>query len=108
MTQDQILDNHKDIADIITSLMALLERNIQVGFRQDIVLEQIIRYKDIFNNLYIALYPYIQGSPQTQKQELDSHFEQLLVLTSRSFIVETYDTPHPNPARLIIPRNIEH
>ena len=96
MTQDQIVQNHNDIADVITSLIALLERNVQVGFSQRIVDEQRRKYRDLFTDLFVALQPYVQGSPQNQRDELNEHHEDLLRITLRQAFELDHDSTQPH------------
>ena len=104
MTQDQIVQNHNDIADVITSLIALLERNVQVGFSQRIVDEQRRKYRDLFTDLFVALQPYVQGSPQNQRDELNEHHEDLLRITLRQAFELDPDSTHPH-TRFMVRRN---
>lgn len=93
MPQTQLDSNHQDIADVITSLIALLQRNVQVGFRQEIIIAQRIHYRELFRNLFLALKPYVYGNAQNANDELEAHFSDLYNSVEPAFALENPENP---------------
>ena len=98
ISQQQLVDNHNDISDIFPSLIALLERNIIVGFGRELVDHEREKYRDLFLNLYSALKPYIREEEQHEKEEIDQHFADLISKLETSFRVTTRAQLARNPA----------
>lgn len=89
VSQQQLVDNHNDISDIFTSLIALLERNTIVGFSRHLVDYEREKYRDLFLNLFAALKPYIREEEQHEKEEIEQHFADLLSKLETGFAVTT-------------------
>ncbi len=83
-----IANNYNDVVDIITSLIAIYERNISIEptLQQAIQKQQL--HKQIASKLYHSLLPMLYGCNAIELSDLQAHYNNLKSTISWSFAVD--------------------
>jgi hypothetical protein len=95
-----IANNYNDVVDVITSLIALYERNISIEptLQQAIQKQQL--HAQITSKLYHSLLPMLYGCTAVELSDLQDHYNNLKSTISRSFAV---DLEYPRAHRAFDP-----
>jgi hypothetical protein len=95
-----IANNYNDVVDIITSLIAIYERNISVEptLQQAIQKQQL--HIQIASKLYHSLLPLLYGCNAVELSDLQVHYNSLTSTISQSFAV---DLEYPRAHRAFDP-----
>ena len=95
-----IANNYNDVVDVITSLIAIYERNISVEptLQQAIQKQQL--HKQEASKLYHSLLPMLYGCNAVELSDLQAHYNNLKSTISRSFAV---NLEHPRAHRAFDP-----
>jgi hypothetical protein len=95
-----IANNYNDVVDVITSLIAIYERNISVEptLQQAIQKQQL--HTQVASRLYHSLLPLLNGCNAVELSDLQAHYNNLTSTISQSFAV---DLEHPRAHRAFDP-----
>jgi hypothetical protein len=95
-----IANNYNDVVDVITSLIAIYERNISIEptLQQAIQKQQL--HKQIASKLYHSLLPMLYGCNAVELSDLQAHYNNLKSTISQSFAV---DLEYPRAHRAFDP-----
>ena len=95
-----IANNYNDVVDVITSLIAIYERNISIEptLQQAIQKQQL--HTQVASTLYHSLLPLLNGCNAVELSDLQAHYNNLKNTISRSFAV---DLEYPRAHRAFDP-----
>jgi hypothetical protein len=97
-----IANNYNDVVDVITSLIAIYERNITVEPTLQQAINKQQEHTQIVSKLYHSLLPMLNGCSAIELTDLHTHYNDLKRAISQSFAVDLeYPRAHrafdPNP-----------
>ena len=97
-----IANNYNDVVDVITSLIAIYERNITVEPTLQQAIHKQQEHTQIVSKLYHSLLPMLNGCSAIELTDLHIHYNDLKRAISQSFAVDLeYPQAHrafdPNP-----------
>ncbi len=95
-----IANNYNDVVDVITSLIAIYERNITVEPTLQQAIHKQQEHTQIVSKLYHSLLPMLQGCNALELSDLQVHYNDLKRTISQSFAV---DLEHPRAHRAFDP-----
>ena len=95
-----IANNYNDVVDVITSFIAIYERNISIEPTQQQAIQKQLLHTQIASKLYNSLLPMLYGCNAVELSELQAHYNNLKNTISRSFAV---DLEHPRAHRAFDP-----
>jgi hypothetical protein len=95
-----IANNYNDVVDVITSLIAIYERNISIEPTQQQAINKQQEHIQTTSKLYHSLLPMLYGCNAIELADLQSHYNNLKHTISRSFAV---DLEHPRAHRAFDP-----
>ena len=95
-----IADNYNDVVDVITSLIAIYERNISVEPTLQQAIHKQQEHTQLVSKLYHSLLPMRYGCNAIELTDLQAHYNDLKCAISRSFAV---DLEHPRAHRAFDP-----
>jgi hypothetical protein len=87
-----IASNYNDVVDVITSLIAIYERNITVEPTLQQAIHKQQEHTQIVSKLYHSLLPMLYGCNAIELSDLQTHYNDLKRAISQSFAV---DLEHP-------------
>ena len=83
-----IANNYNDVVDVITSLIAIYERNISVEPTLQQAIHKQQEHTRIVSKLYHSLLPMLNGCSAIKLSDLQAHYKDLISTISRSFAVD--------------------
>jgi hypothetical protein len=97
-----IANNYNDVVDVITSLIAIYERNLSVEPTLQQAIHKQQEHTQIASKLYHSLLSMLHGCNAIELSDLQAHYNNLIRTISRSFAVDLeHFRPHrafdPNP-----------
>jgi hypothetical protein len=95
-----IANNYNDVVDVITSLIAIYERNITVEPTLQQAIHKQQEHTQIVSKLYHSLLPMLYGCNAIELSDLQTHYNDLKRAISQSFAV---DLEHPRAHRAFDP-----
>ena len=95
-----IANNYNDVVDVITSLIAIYERNISVEPTLQQAINKQQEHTQTVSKLYHSLLPMLYGCNAIELSDLQAHYNNLKRTISRSFAV---DLEHPRAHRAFDP-----
>jgi hypothetical protein len=95
-----IANNYNDVVDVITSLIAIYERNITVEPTLQLAIHKQQEHTQIVNKLYHSLLPMLYGCSAIELSDLQTHYNELKRAISQSFAV---DLEYPRAHRAFNP-----
>ncbi len=95
-----IANNYNDVVDVITSLIAIYERNISIEPTLQQAINKQQEHSQATSKLYHSLLPMLYGCNAIELADLQAHYNNLKHTISRSFAV---DLEHPRAHRAFDP-----
>ncbi len=95
-----IANNYNNVVDVITSLIAIYERNISVEPTLQQAIHKQQEHTQIVSKLYHSLLPMLHGCNAIELSDLQTHSNDLKRAISQSFAV---DLEHPRAHRAFDP-----
>ena len=95
-----IASNYNDVVDIITSLIAIYERNISIEPTLQQAINKQQEHTQRVSKLYHSLLPMLYGCNAIKLSDLQDHYNNLKNTISRSFAV---DLEYPQAHRAFDP-----
>ena len=95
-----IANNYNDVVNVITSLIAIYERNISIEPTQQQAIQKQQLHKQVASKLYHSLLPMLYGCNAVELSDLQAHYNNLKSTISRSFAV---DLEYPRAHRAFDP-----
>ena len=95
-----IANNYNDVVDVITSLIAIYERNISIEPTQQQAINKQQEHIQTTSKLYHSLLPMLYGCSAIELADLQAHYNNLKSTISRSFAV---DLEYPRAHRAFDP-----
>jgi hypothetical protein len=73
-----IANNYNDVVDVITSLIAIYERNISIEPTLQQATHKQQEHKQLASKLYHSLLPILQGCTAIELSDLQAHYNNLI------------------------------
>ena len=83
-----IANNYNDVVNVITSLIAIYERNISIEPTLQQAIHKQQEHTQIVSKLYHSLLPMLYGCNAIELSALQVHYNDLIQTISRSFAVD--------------------
>ncbi len=83
-----IASNYNDVVDVITSLIAIYERNITIEPTLQQATNKQQEHTQMVSKLYHSLLPMLYGCNAIELSDLQAHYNDLIRTISRSFAVD--------------------